>query len=495
MLRAAAGRTLAATRRVPVPLALLLACALVLGTSWSLVTAPLQSFDEDDHVAYALYLAQTGTPPSADGGSERYGRAEQRALQGLALRRMTQNPAVRPPWRAADERAFERFEATLPDDGTELGSGPNPLAKNPPLFYAYEAAVSRIVPGGFFADLWAMRLANVLVLLAAVCFAWLLAAELFVRTLPRVVAAGVVALQPVLGQLAGIVNSDTLLTAAYLALTWLGVRACRRGLTIGRLAAIGAAAGACVLTHGRGIAAIPAFVLIGLVLAVRHRPTLKAALRPALAGVLTLAAAVVAYRLYTAASSGGSGGGALYGGEVSFAPKGANPREFLSYVWQFYFPALETMAPRIGPDYGFHQVYVQTLFGSFGSYEVYLAKGVLDTIGLTLVGGALALVAVLVRRWEQARRQWAEIVLVIAPAACLVGLLHLASYRSLLGTPDPLITGRYFLPLLGVIGIGAAVLVDTLPRRAGAVLAGALLTGLALTSLSGIALTLARSYV
>jgi len=407
---------------------------------------------------------------------------------------MTQNPAVRPPWRAADGRAFERFEASLPDDGTELGSGPNPLAKNPPLFYAYEAAVSHIVPGGFFTDLWAMRLANVLVLLAAVCFAWLLAAELFVRTLPRVVAAGVVALQPVLGQLAGIVNSDALLTATYLALTWLGVRACRRGLTIGRLAAIGAAAGACVLTHGRGIAAIPAFGLIVLVLALHHRPSLKAALRPALAGVLTLAAAVVAYRVYTA-SSASSGGGALYGGEVSFAPKGANPREFLSFVWQFYLPALQTMTPRIGPDYGFHQVYVQTLFGSFGSYEVYLAKGVLDAIQLTLVGGALGLVALLVRHWEQAKRHWAEIVVVAAPAACLVALLHLASYRSVLGGPDPLITGRYFLPLLGVIGIAAAVLVDTLPRRAGAVLAGALLTGLALISLSGIGLTLARTYV
>jgi len=492
MIRAAAARMPAAIRRVPVPLALLLACALVLGSAWSLVTGPLQSFDEEDHVAYALHLAQTGSPPSPNEGDHRYGPAERRALYGLSLRRMTQNPGVRPPWRTSDERAFERFEASLPDGSGAAGVGPNPLAKNPPLFYAYEGAVSRIVPGGFFTDLWAMRLANVLVLLAAVCFAWLLACELFVRTLPRVVVAGVVALQPVLGQLAGIVNSDTLLTAAYLALTWLGVRACRRGLTIGGLAAIGAAAGACVLTHGRGIAALPAFLLIALVLYLHHRPSLKAALRPALAGVLTLAAAVVLYRIYTATSGSG---GALYGGEVSFAPKGANPREFLSFVWQFYFPALETMSPRIGPDYGFYQVFVQTLFGSFGSYEVYLAEGVLDVVRLTLVGGALALLAVLVRRWEQAKRHWAEIALVVAPAACLVALLHVASYRALLGSPDPLITGRYFLPLLGAIGVGAAVLVDTLPRRAGTILAGALLTGLTLMSLSGIALTLARTYV
>jgi hypothetical protein len=40
----------------------------------------------------------------------------------------------------------------------------------------------------------------------------------------------------------GIVNSDVLLTAAYLALTWLGVGAYRRGVTTPRLIAIGVAA-------------------------------------------------------------------------------------------------------------------------------------------------------------------------------------------------------------------------------------------------------------
>jgi len=168
----------------------------------------------------------------------------------------------------------------------------------------------------------------------------------------------------------------------------------------------------------------------------------------------------------------------------------------LSFVWQFYLPRLESMAPRIGPDYGFRQVWVGTFFGSFSSYEVNLAKPVLDLVQITLVGGAAALLAVLVRRWEQARRHWAVIVLVAGPALCMLALLHLASYRALLGYPlDPLITGRYLMPLLGAIGVAAAVLVDALPRRVGPVLAGALLCGLALMSLSGIALTLARSYV
>ncbi|MDX6721233.1 MAG: hypothetical protein QOJ63_3487, partial [Solirubrobacteraceae bacterium] len=265
-------------------------------------------------------------------------------------------------------------------------------------------------------------------------------------------------------------------------------------ITTGRLVALGVAAAACVLTHGRGIAAVPSFLLILLVLVPHHRAQRKQALRAALAGGMTLAAGVLAYRLYTAAAS--QGDGALYGGEASFAPKGANPREFLSFVWQFYFPRLEAMAPRIGPDYGFRQVWVRTLFGSFGSYEVNLSKGVLDTIQLTLVGGGLAVLAVLARHWDRAKRHWGEIALVAGPAACMLALLHVASYRALLGGgTDPLITGRYLLPLLGAFGVGAALVVDALPRRAGAVVAGALLTGLALASLSGIALTLARTYV
>ncbi|MDX6681946.1 MAG: hypothetical protein QOG94_1985 [Solirubrobacteraceae bacterium] len=494
MIRAVARRVLAGIRGVPLPLALLLASALLLGTAWSLVTAPLQGFDEPNHVAYAVHLGQTGKPPMVSTGIASFDPAEAHALNIAGFGRMAQNPAVRPPWRAADERAFERFEAGLPDGSKARGNGPNPLAKNPPLYYAYEGIVSRIAPGGLFTDLWAMRTANVLLLLPAVIFAWLLAAELFRRTLPRVVVAGVVALQPVLGQIAGIVNSDMLLVVAWLALTWLGVRTYRRGVSARRLAAVGAAAGACVLTHGRGIAAIPVFLLIVLLVMVRHRPPPRHALRAAIAGGAALAAAAVAYLVYTAAASNGSAG--VYGGEANLGPTGVNPREFLSFVWQFYLPRLGAMTPRPGPDYGFRQVWVQTLFGSFGGYEVNLSDGVRDTIQVTLVGGALAVLAVCIRRWEQTKRHWGEIALVAGPALCMLVLLHLASYRALAGTnTDPLITGRYLLPLLGSFGVGAALVVDSLPRRVGAAVAGALLTGLALASLSGIALTLARTYV
>ncbi len=46
------------------------------------------------------------------------------------------------------------------------------------------------------------------------------------------------------------------------------------------------------------------------------------------------------------------------------------------------------------------------------------------------------------------RARWAELAVLAAIAGSMIGLLHLASYRSLVGSGDPLITGRYLLPLV-----------------------------------------------
>jgi hypothetical protein len=132
-----------------------------------------------------------------------------------------------------------------------------------------------------------------------------------------------------------------LLTAAYLALTWLGVGANRRGVTTPRLIAIGVAAGRLCADPRARHRCDPPFVLILLVLALRQRPRSSSAVRAMLAGCATLVAAVAAHRLYTALASPRPE--ARWGGEVGFVPRDANLREFVSFVWQFYLPRLETM--------------------------------------------------------------------------------------------------------------------------------------------------------
>jgi hypothetical protein len=69
-------------RRVPLPLALLLAVAAGLSLAWALTTAPLQGPDEADHVAYVAHLAETGKVPLADGGKRTYSPQEDEALSG-----------------------------------------------------------------------------------------------------------------------------------------------------------------------------------------------------------------------------------------------------------------------------------------------------------------------------------------------------------------------------------------------------------------------------
>ena len=61
-----------------------------------------------------------------------------------------------------------------------------------------------------------------------------------------------------------------------------------------------------------------------------------------------------------------------------------------------------------------------------------------------------------------------------AIAVSMIGLLHLASYRALVGSGDPLITGRYLLPLVTVFGLAVAFVADARCGRARAPCCGTL---------------------
>jgi hypothetical protein len=73
-------------------------------------------------------------------------------------------------------------------------------------------------------------------------------------------------------------------------------------------------------------------------------------------------------------------------------------------------------------------------------------------------------------------------------------LLHAAAFRSLLSAPDPVITGRYLLPLMPLYGAGIALAVGWLPRRAAVPLGVVALTGLTVLQLDALALLFARFY-
>lgn len=484
-------------RRVPLPLALLLAVALLLSLSWGLATAPLQGPDESEHVGYVEHLAETGRLPSSTTGTGgAYAGDESAALQQGGLLRLVQNRGVRPLWSPGAEQRFRAVEDALPPDARTTGAGPTPVGVNPPLYYAFEAIGWRLTPGaGFFGKLYVLRLGSTMIFLLLVGLTWLLAGEVFGgRVVPRTVATGVVALLPMAGFMSGIVNTDIMLAAWYAAFLWLAVRTARLGLTWKRSALLSLTVALAVLTHGRGLALVPALAVALAAAWLRHRQGLWETARNAAAAAGTLLAGLLVYRL--AASTAG-GGGALYGGEASLNNQSSafNIRQLLSSIWQFYLPKLDAMAPRLGPPIGYRQIFVQQYFaGVFSSFEVYFPYWVYDLVQVSVGVLVLVLYSAGLVRWRRAAAHWPAIVILTATAGCLLLFLHVASYRALLGGDNPLIVGRYLLPMTAITGVAAGAIVAALPRRVGVVVGALLLTGLLALSLGALGLNVQRFY-
>ena len=484
-------------RVVPRPLVPLLLAAGLLAVAWATIVPPFQGPDEDAHFAYVQHLAETGKAPSPSvtSGAGAHSTELQRALERLGLLATMGNAGARPAWGVADLAEWAAFERDLPAAQRSDGAGANPIAKNPPLYYAiaavaYEASPSR----SLFGRLAATRLVGVLLFVLVVALTWLAAAELTARAWARLLAAGVVALEPQLAFMAGIANADILLVAIWTAFVALAIRTLRRGPTTPRVGGLVALAVLSPLTHGRGLALLPALAVVLALAWWRHRPPLPRALAWAGGGIAAVAVALLAVRHFTT-SGGGVTGGALYGGQTSYIEQGGFALgDFLAHVWRFYLPALPGMGERLGPAFGFRQMWVETFWGKFGWLDVSFPSRVYTLLRygvvLLLAGTAAALAA----RWRELRGEWTVAVALAATGASLVALLHLVSYLALLDSGDTLIVGRYALPLVGLVALAIAFVATSLPRRLGPLLAAGLLAFGVLLQLGGLGMTVVRFY-
>ena len=476
--------------RIPRPLALLLCVTAVLSVAWAFTTAPFQGPDEPAHFNYTQHLAETGHKPSALTGTMPDSTQVANTLFYLNLDQLAGVADARPSWAPVEEQRIDEIVRAVGKKGEKDGAGPNPLAKNPPLYYAYNAIPYWVGSLGSFWDrLILMRLASGLLLLATVAFTWFAAAEVFRSTWPRLIAAGSVALLPQLTAISGLINSDNLLIAVWSAFTFAAIRTARRGASPLRVLALCALGAASLLTHGRGTAILLALAVTVVVGLVRARPSLRAAVRTLAPGVAFLLVALVVYRVALAPSTG------AYGGEVTLNPAGtATLKGLVSNVWQFYFPRLPFMEVRRGPDYGFHQVFVESFYGRFASLEIGYPALVYSLLQVASLLGLAGLVAGVTTRWNAVRSHWAEITVVVTIAASMIGLLHVASYRALTTSLDPLITGRYLLPLVTCFGLGVAFAISSLRPRASALVGTVVLSSLLVLNLAGLMLTFTRFY-
>jgi 4-amino-4-deoxy-L-arabinose transferase-like glycosyltransferase len=480
---------------MPRPLALLLIVAVLQTLAWDIALPAFQGPDEAAHFAVIQHLAETGNLPNPNSGGGPDSEEVGAALTTLNLQSLIGNLTGRPAWSAADLQYWREVEAHLPPGAATSGNGPNAIAKNPPLYYAVMAIPYRALLWlPLLKRLFVMRLFNSLCFLATIILTWLIAGELFARVRwKQLLAAGVVALQPQLAFMGAVINADNLLIALVTAFLYAALRLVRHGPTLKRVLATSVLAAAACLTHGRGLVTIPVLFVALVVTWIRYRPAARETLQGAGAALGTLLTAFIAFALFGRSS----GGGSIYGGQVHDLNSGQfNVKQFISSIYQFYFPKLPSLHPRIGPEYGYRQVFIDTFYGTFGSLEVTFKARVYDALQVLSAIGLVAFYTACVVRWRRLRAQWPTVLVLLALLVTTLFFMHYVSYRALLGNggSDPLIVGRYLLPMISLFGLAIAFTAGALPRRLGPPLAAVILSAGVLLSLAGIGITMARFY-
>jgi 4-amino-4-deoxy-L-arabinose transferase-like glycosyltransferase len=471
--------------RIPAPLGALLAMAALAAVAWASVLPPIQGPDEDGHVAYVQRIAETGSIPwsrgavPADPGPP-YSTELATALTFGAITQTWGIPLARPARTEADERIWSARDAALDPDARANG-GFTPAMKNPPLYYIYEALPYAVASGGSIFDrVFAMRLANIPALLAVVVFTWLIAGELFARRRwLQTLATAAVALQPQLLHMTAVVNPDVFLAAIWSAALYAMIVLVKRGPSAGRLGALAALTAASCLTQPRGLALVlPAALAAGLALWHARPPTGRWARRLATGGAAAVTVAGACALVFYAVR-----------GDLS----ADRVRELGSYVWQFYLPELGFMQQSISPGYGVGQVF-ERFFGAFATLEATFSVGVFRVLkAIVGVVAVLALVG-LYRRRAALRRRWAVVLVVAAAVVGYLALIHAVAFRTLLESGDPVITGRYLLPLVPLYGVALALAVQWLPRRWAPVAGAAAVSGVVLLQLAALGVLFTRFY-
>jgi len=388
-----------------------------------------------------------------------------------------------PSWSAGDATAYRAREHAANPPSRSDGGGPSTASGNPPLYYLYAAAGSRLDPGGTaFGRLYTTRLLGVALLMLTALGGWLLAGEVFARRrLAQVVCALTVGLWPMAVFMSTNVNPDAMLMTTWTWALWLGTRVIRRGAPTSDVIALSAVAAAAVLAKATSYALIPPLLLAVLIGWRRQPSTQRRRTAPRLGASLLVLIVPVLGWVAVARSLGGTTITSVDSGGHGF-----NVREFLSYVWQFYLPRLPFLTPlRTTAGLPVNDIWVHEFTGVFGWADVNLPGWVYPVARWLATGLAVAVIAVLVRR----RRVGSGALLAFFALAVisLLGLLHITDYRDLNGGGGKFLQGRYLLPLIGLLGLAVALIVTRLPRRFSVGVSSLILFGL--LAMQGLALT------
>jgi hypothetical protein len=465
---------------------------------WALISPPFQAPDEVDHFAYTQSLVQRGEAPSRNPASPlaRWSSAETLALEDTSFFSDHQVGDTRPPWTSRQQSVYRAQAATHPSSAD--GGGNETAATHGAIYYAALAPAYLLASSSPFSQLTLMRLTSALIGALTVVFAFLMARELAPgRPWLGVLAALLVAYQPMYGFISGAVNNDVGVNAGAAALQLLLIMMLRRGVTLRLGLLTGGLLIALPIVKGTAYSLYPVAVIALLATLWRHRR------RSDIPGWVALVAAAVAVRelsehlgsVFRSSATGGAAapvGAESATGAVSAAA--AHPLDYLSYLWQALLPRLPFMTRHFQTTHfaGF-VIFVERGWGAFGWYDVlYPHRFYYIILAAMIAVPILGLIAIW-REWTFVRAHLLELaILVLMPLAVFAG------FEGAFYTPGarPVIAefGRYEFPAIVPLAVLVVASLHALGRR-WIVFAGAgLLVAMIALSYSGQLLTLTGFY-
>ncbi len=466
---------------------------------WALITPAFQAPDEVDHFAYTQSLVQRGKAPSRDVAAPiaRWSSSETLALEDVGFFTDHQVGDTRVPWSARQQDEY-RAHAARVHPSTSDGGGNETAATHGALYYAALAPAYALASSSPLAELTLMRLTSALIGALTVLFAFLLVRELAPgRMWPAVLAALLIAYEPMYGFISGAVNNDVGVNAGAAALELLLIMLVRRGprLALGLLT--GALLVALPVVKGTAYSLYPVAGFALLMTVWRHHYRRDAAGFAALA-LTALLARVLGTEMKTvfrpptvAAAAAATGVGAASG---ALSEVTAHPVAYLEYLWEVFLPRLSFMAPHFPPRGlpGF-VIFVERGWGAFGWYDVFFPQWVYEVILVAMLATpVLGLLAARVE-WGFVRRHLPEAaILLLTPIAVIAGFE--AAFFTIGNRPQIAEFGRYAFPAIAPLSILVVASLHAFGRRWALLGGSGLLVAMVFLSYAGQLVTLTGFY-
>jgi len=464
---------------------------------WALITPPFQAPDEDDHFAYTQSLVERGQAPSRNPtlSLRRWSSAETLALEGISWFTDHRAADSRPPWLSAQERAYrERAVASHPPSND--GGGYETAATHGPIYYAALAPAYTIAGSSPFSQLTLMRLASAMIGALTVLFTFMLARELMPgRPWLAVLAALLVAYEPMYGFVSGVVNNDVGVNAGAAALELLLIRILRRGITIPSGALTGAVLLALPSIKGTGLSLYPVAALVFLVALWRRHSRAEVPGWVALALSAVLVGELSSHLLGGVRPVSSGVGTAAIGSSANAASEALHHiPDFLSYLWQVFLPKLPFMTLHF-PTSGYpaFSIFVVRGWAAFGAYTVSFPHWVYVVILTAMLSAIPISIWATRREWSWVRRHRLELVALIAmPVAVIVGFeaaYYTPGIRPVIGE-----VGRYAFPAIGPLAVLVVGALHAFGRRGMLIVGVGLLVAMIALSYASQLLTLTSFY-